>query len=181
MMIQENAAVLNQYSPKKILTGCPHCYNTLKNEYPQFGARFEVVHATEFILDLFRQGRLTVAPDAAPKRVAFHDSCYLGRWNGIFGAPRELLRIICAGAPVELPRSADKGLCCGAGGGRMFMEEKIGKRINAERVDDILASGAAMTAAACPFCITMLRDGLADRGSKVDIVDIIELADRATG
>jgi Fe-S oxidoreductase len=181
MMIQENAAVLNQYSPKRILTGCPHCYNTLKNEYPQFGARFEVVHATEFILDLFRQGRLTLAPDAAPERVAFHDSCYLGRWNGIFGAPRELLRIICAGAPVELPRSADKGLCCGAGGGRMFMEEKIGKRINAERVDDILTSGAAMTAAACPFCITMLRDGLADRGSKIDIVDIVELVDRATG
>jgi len=180
MMIQENAAVLNQYSPKKILTGCPHCYNTLKNEYPQFGARFEVVHATEFILDLFRQGRLTLAPDAAPERVAFHDSCYLGRWNGIFGTPRELLRIICAGAPVELPRSADKGLCCGAGGGRMFMEEKIGKRINAERVDDVLASGAAMTAAACPFCITMLRDGLADRGSRVEVKDIAELVDMAT-
>jgi Fe-S oxidoreductase len=181
MMIQENAAVLNQYAPRRILTGCPHCYNTLKNEYPQFGARFEVVHATEFILDLFRTARLTVAPSASPQRIALHDSCYLGRWNGIFKAPRELLRIMVGADPVELRRSADKGMCCGAGGGRMFMEETIGKRINAERVDDILASGAAMTAAACPFCIAMLRDGLADRGSKVDIVDIIELADRATG
>jgi Fe-S oxidoreductase/nitrate reductase gamma subunit len=181
MMIQENAAVLNQYQPKRILAGCPHCYNTLKHEYPQFGARFEVVHTTEFVLQLFRQGRLSVAAAAAAP-VAFHDSCYLGRWNGIFDAPRELLRIIGGGAgPVELRRSADKGLCCGAGGGRMFMEEKIGKRINAERVEDILASGTALTAAACPFCITMLRDGLADCGSKVEVKDIVELVDIATG
>jgi Fe-S oxidoreductase len=181
MMIQENAAVLNQYQPKRILAGCPHCYNTLKHEYPQFGARFEVLHATEFILQLFRQGRLTVAAAAAAP-VAFHDSCYLGRWNGIFEAPRELLRIIGGGAgPVELRRSADKGLCSGAGGGRMFMEEMIGKRINAERVEDILASGTALTAAACPFCITMLRDGLADCGSKVEVKDIVELVDIATG
>jgi len=181
MMIQENAAVLNQYQPKRILAGCPHCYNTLKHEYPQFGARFEVLHATEFILQLFRQGRLTVAAAAAAP-VAFHDSCYLGRWNGIFEAPRELLRIIGGGAgPLELRRSADKGLCCGAGGGRMFMEERIGKRINAERADDILASGAATAAAACPFCITMLRDGLADCGSPVEVRDIVELVDIATG
>jgi Fe-S oxidoreductase/nitrate reductase gamma subunit len=181
MMIQENAAVLNQYQPKRILAGCPHCYNTLKHEYPQFGARFEVVHTTEFVLQLFRQGRLSIASPLSSPAV-FHDSCYLGRWNGIFGAPRELLRIIGGGAgPVELRRSADKGLCCGAGGGRMFMEEKIGKRINAERVEDILASGTALTAAACPFCITMLRDGLADCGSKVEVKDIVELVDIATG
>jgi len=181
MMIQENAAVLSRYKPKRILTGCPHCYNTLKNEYPRFGACFEVVHASEFILDLFRMGRLKAEPGAAPGRVAFHDSCYLGRWNGIFSAPRELLRIVTGKAPLELRRSADKGLCCGAGGGRMFMEEKVGKRINAERVEDILTGGAGTTAAACPFCITMLRDGLADRGSKIDMMDIAELVDRATG
>jgi Fe-S oxidoreductase len=180
MMIQENAAVLNQYQPKRILAGCPHCYNTLKHEYPQFGARFEVVHTTEFVLQLFRQGRLSIASPLSSPAV-FHDSCYLGRWNGIFGAPRELLGIITGEAPRELRRSADKGLCCGAGGGRMFMEEKIGKRINAERVEDILASGTALTAAACPFCITMLRDGLADCGSKVEVKDIVELVDIATG
>jgi Fe-S oxidoreductase len=181
MMIQENAAVLSRYKPKRILTGCPHCYNSLKNEYPQFGARFEVMHATEFILDLFRQNRLKAAPGAEPERVAYHDSCYLGRWNGIFTAPRELLHIITGKAPMELLRSADKALCCGAGGGRMFMEERLGKRINAERVEDILAGGAGTAAAACPFCITMLRDGLADRGSNIGIMDIVELVDRSTG
>lgn len=181
MLIQENAGVLSRYKPKKILAGCPHCYNTLKNEYPQFGARFEVAHTSEFMLDLFRQGRLQIAPVEPRGEVAFHDSCYLGRWNGIFTPPRELLRIITGKAPLELRRMAAKGLCCGAGGGRMFMEERIGKRINAERVDDILAGGAGTTAAACPFCITMLRDGLADRGSSIEVMDIVELVDRATG
>jgi len=181
MMIQENAAVLNRYRPKKILTGCPHCYNTLKNEYPQFGIRFEVLHSTELLQQLFREGRLKTRPGSL-EQIIFHDSCYLGRWNGLYEAPREVLRALSGGrALLELRRSGDKGLCCGAGGGRMFMEEKIGKRINAERVDDILASGAGMTAAACPFCITMLRDGLADRGSDIDIMDIVELVDRATG
>lgn len=181
MMIQENAAVLNRYRPKKILTGCPHCYNTLKNEYPQFGIRFEVLHSTELLQQLFREGRLKTRPGRL-EQITFHDSCYLGRWNGLYEAPREVLRALSGGrALLELRRSGDKGLCCGAGGGRMFMEEKIGKRINAERVDDILASGAGMTAAACPFCITMLRDGLADRGSDIDIMDIVELVDRATG
>lgn len=181
MMIQENAAVLNRYRPKKILTGCPHCYNTLKNEYPQFGIRFEVLHSTELLQQLFREGRLKTRPGSL-EQITFHDSCYLGRWNGLYEAPREVLRALSGGrALLELRRSGDKGLCCGAGGGRMFMEEKIGKRINAERVDDILASGAGMTAAACPFCITMLRDGLADRGSDIDIMDIVELVDRATG
>jgi Fe-S oxidoreductase len=180
MIIRENAAVLNQYRPARILTGCPHCYNTLKNEYPRFGARFEVVHSAEFMLQLFRQGRLAVAtPLSSP--TAWHDSCYLGRWNGIFGAPREIVRIISGRAPVELRRSAGKGLCCGAGGARMFMEERIGKRINAERVDEILASGSPLAAAACPFCLTMLRDGLADRGSAVEVKDIAELVDLATG
>jgi Fe-S oxidoreductase len=179
MMIQENAAVLNQYKPKRILTGCPHCYNTFRNEHPQFGGRFEVIHSSEFLLQLFRQGRLKVATPVT-SATAFHDSCYLGRWNGIFDAPRELLGILTGRPPVEMRRSADQGLCCGAGGGRMFMEEKIGKRINAERVEDILACGVAMTAAACPFCITMLRDGLADRGSQVEVQDIAELVDAAT-
>jgi Fe-S oxidoreductase len=179
-MIRENADVLNRYRPRKILTGCPHCYNTLKNEYPHFGARFEVLHASELLLQLLREGRLEVKTGLR-EPVAFHDSCYLGRWNGLYDAPRAILKILDGGGGLrEMRRSRDKGLCCGAGGGRMFMEEKIGKRINAERVDDLLASGAGMTAAACPFCITMLRDGLADRGSRVDVKDIVELVDQAT-
>ena len=179
-MIRENADVLNRYRPRKILTGCPHCYNTLKNEYPRFGARFEVLHASELLLQLLRQGRLEVKTGLR-EPVAFHDSCYLGRWNGLYDAPRAILKILDGGGGLrEMRRSRDKGLCCGAGGGRMFMEEKIGKRINAERVDDLIASGAGMTAAACPFCITMLRDGLADRGSRVGVKDIVELVDQAT-
>lgn len=179
-MIRENADVLNRYRPRKILTGCPHCYNTLKNEYPHFGARFEVLHASELLLQLLRQGRLEVKTGLR-EPVAFHDSCYLGRWNGLYDAPRAILKILDGGGGLrEMRRSRDKGLCCGAGGGRMFMEEKIGKRINAERVDDLIASGAGMTAAACPFCITMLRDGLADRGSRVGVKDIVELVDQAT-
>jgi len=179
-MIRENADVLNRYRPRKILTGCPHCYNTLKNEYPHFGARFEVLHASELLLQLLREGRLEVKTGLR-EPVAFHDSCYLGRWNGLYDAPRAILKILDGGGGLrEMRRSRDKGLCCGAGGGRMFMEEKIGKRINAERVDDLIASGAGMTAAACPFCITMLRDGLADRGSRVGVKDIVELVDQAT-
>ena len=180
MMIRENADVLKRYRPKRILTGCPHCYNTLKNDYPRFDARFEVVHAVEFVLQLFRQGRLTVAAPA-PAPAAWHDSCYLGRWNGMFDAPRELVRIVTGSPPVELRRRRETGLCCGAGGGRMFMEESIGRRISAERVDDILAGGARTAAAACPFCVTMLRDGLADSGSRVEVKDIMELVDLATG
>jgi len=180
MMIRENAAVLNQYQPKKILTGCPHCYNTLKHEYPQFGARFDVLHSTELLLQLFREGRLEVKTGIR-EPVAFHDSCYLGRWNGLYDAPRAILNILGGGGGLrEMRRSRDKGLCCGAGGGRMFMEERIGRRINAERTDDILACGAGVAAAACPFCITMLRDGLADRGCRVDVKDIVELVDQAT-
>lgn len=180
MMIRENAAVLHQYRPKTILAGCPHCYNTLKHEYPQFGARFEVLHSTELLLQLFREGRLEVK-SGIREPVAFHDSCYLGRWNGLYDAPRAILNILGGGGGLrEMRRSRDKGLCCGAGGGRMFMEERIGRRINAERTDDILASGAGVAAAACPFCITMLRDGLVDRGSRVGVKDIVELVDQAT-
>jgi len=179
-MIRENADVLNRYRPRKILTGCPHCYNTLKHEYPQFGARFEVLHASELLLQLLRERRLEVKTGLR-EPVAFHDSCYLGRWNGLYDAPRAILNILGGGGGLrEMRRSRDKVLCCGAGGGRMFMEEKIGKRINAERTDDILACGAGVAAAACPFCITMLRDGLADRGSRGDVKDIVELVDQAT-
>jgi Fe-S oxidoreductase len=180
MMIRENADVLNRYRPRKILTGCPHCFNTLKNEYPHFGARFEVLHASELLLQLLRAGRLEVKTGLR-EPVAFHDSCYLGRWNGLYDAPRAILKALDGGGGLrEMRRSRDQGLCCGAGGGRMFMEEKIGKRINAERTDDILACGAGVAAAACPFCITMLRDGLADRGCRVDVKDIVELVDQAT-
>ncbi len=180
MMIAENVEILNQYQPKKILTGCPHCYNTIKNEYPGFGARYPVVHHSEFLLELLKQGRLKTNGYKSDS-LTFHDSCYLGRWNGIFEAPRDLLMMIKQGGRlIEMNRNAELGLCCGAGGARMFMEETIGKRINHERAQEVIATGAKQAAAACPFCITMLRDGINDHNGDVDVKDIAEILDEAT-
>jgi Fe-S oxidoreductase len=179
MLIQQNVEVLNQYRPPRILTGCPHCFNIIKNEFPQFGARYEVVHHTEFLLELFQQGRLQ-ASNGNFGSLTFHDSCYLGRWNGIYDAPRRLLAAVCGGkAPIEMTRTRDKGFCCGAGGARMFMEETIGKRINNERAEEIIACGAGTAAVACPFCTTMLRDGIMEKEADVEVKDVVELIDEA--
>jgi Fe-S oxidoreductase len=188
MLIKQNVEVLNQYKPKKILTGCPHCFNVIKNEYPQFGAAYPVVHHSELLLEFFRQGRLKNSKAMKGEEgilpagvMAFHDSCYLGRWNGIYDAPRELLHAAGSGIRLtELFRHGEKGFCCGAGGGRMFMEETIGKRINIERAEEVIASGVAMVTAACPFCVTMLSDGLRDCQSAVTVKDIAEIVDEAT-
>ena len=172
--------VLNQYNPKTILTGCPHCFNTLKNEYPQFGADYPVVHYTQYLLDLHQQGRLRPTNQNLGT-LTFHDSCYLGRWNGIYQAPRDLLQTMnTSGGLVEMQRTGEKGFCCGAGGGRMFMEETLGKRINIDRAEEIMATGASTLAAACPFCATMLQDGLMDKESDIVVKDIAEIVDEAT-
>ncbi len=188
MLIKQNVEVLNQYKPRKILTGCPHCFNIIKNEYPQFGAGYPVVHHSELLLEFFRQGRLknvtgiNNGEGIGPAGVmTFHDSCYLGRWNGIYDVPRELLRAAKPGLTLtEMRRKRDKGFCCGAGGGRMFMEEPIGKRINIERAEEVIAGGAPAVAAACPFCATMLTDGLRDCRSNVTVKDLAEIVDEAT-
>ncbi|MBW2706446.1 MAG: (Fe-S)-binding protein, partial [Deltaproteobacteria bacterium] len=180
MMIAENVEILNQYKPKKIVAACPHCFNTIKNEYPQFGATYDVVHHTEFLLDLLRQGKLNIN-GAVTEQVTFHDSCYLGRWNGIVDAPRQILQMVNGGRQlIEMERNRTEGFCCGAGGARMFMEETIGKRINHERAEEVIATGAAAVAAACPFCITMLRDGINDNNGEVEVKDIAEIIDEAT-
>jgi Fe-S oxidoreductase len=180
MMIAENVEILNQYQPQKIMTACPHCFNTLKNEYPQFGAKYDVVHHTEFLLELFRQGRLK-SNGTVIENLTFHDSCYLGRWNGIVDAPRQLLQAVNGSRElIEMDRNRTEGFCCGAGGARMFMEETIGKRINHERAEEVIATGATAVAAACPFCITMLRDGINDINGQADVKDIAEIIDDAT-
>jgi Fe-S oxidoreductase len=179
MLMQQNAETLNQYKPKQILTGCPHCYNILKNEYGQFDASYKVVSHADYLLDLHRQGRL-VPKGNSLGNLTFHDSCYLGRWNGIIQSPRDLLRSMNNGQLTELTRIGDKGFCCGAGGGRMFMEETLGKRINMERAEEVMRSGATTVTAACPFCATMLSDGLRDNESEIVVKDIAEIVDEAT-
>jgi Fe-S oxidoreductase len=177
MLIQQNVEVLNQYKPKKILTGCPHCYNIIKNEYPQFGARYDVIHHTEYLLELQKAGRFNLNGKSLGS-LTFHDSCYLGRWNGIYDAPRNLLSSINHKEGFsEMKRSQSKGFCCGAGGGRMFMEETIGQRINNERATEVVATGAKTVAAACPFCTTMLRDGILEKEVDMEVKDIVELLD----
>ena len=175
MLITENVETLNRYKFRRIVATCPHCYNTLKNEYPDFGGRYEVVHHTEFLRDLIRSGRLKVRADSGSKTV-FHDSCYLGRYNGIYDAPRDLIRASGAGL-TEMRRARDRGFCCGAGGARMFLEETVGKRVNVERTEEALACGPETIATACPFCMTMLTDGVKakDADAKVHVRDVAEV------
>jgi Fe-S oxidoreductase len=179
MLIQQNAEVFNQYRPKRILTGCPHCFNIIKNEYPQFGAGYPVVSHADLLFDLHKQGRLKPNGNSLGT-LTFHDSCYLSRWNSIVQQPRDLLRSMNNGQLTEMQRIREKGFCCGAGGGRMFMEETLGKRINMDRAEEVMQTGAATVAAACPFCATMLSDGLMDKESSIVVKDIAELVDEAT-
>lgn len=179
MLIKENVETLNRYKPRKILTGCPHCFNILRNEYPQFGAQYDVVHHTTFLADLIREGKLKPKKNAVTGEVTFHDSCYLGRWNDVYDDPREILAAVPELNVREMARSKNKGLCCGAGGARMFMEETIGKRINVERTEEALGTGAKVIAAACPFCSTMLTDGVKskEKQDSVQVKDVAEILD----
>ena len=176
-LMQENIETLNNYGVKKIVTGCPHCFNSLKNEYPQFNGNYEVVHHTEFLKQLIDEGKIELKDSETKKRVTYHDSCYLGRYNDIFDEPREPLSKIGGIEMLEMDRNRDKGFCCGAGGGRMFLEETEGTRINENRVDEALKTGADTIASACPFCMTMLTDGVKtfEKEENVDVKDIAEI------
>lgn len=177
MLMQDNIETLNKYGVKKIVTACPHCFNSLKHEYPQFGGNFEVIHHSDFINLLLSEGKIKLKDDSFNHTVTYHDSCYLGRYNGIFEQPRDILNNINGIKLVEMDRSRDKGFCCGAGGGRMFMEENEGTRINEERTKEALAIGADTIASACPFCMTMLNDGVKafDKVDNVEVKDIAEI------
>jgi Fe-S oxidoreductase len=176
-MMTENIETLNRYNVKKVVATCPHCFHSLSKEYPQFGGNFEVVHHTDFLNQLVDEGKLTV--DSAKKNtqtVTYHDSCYLARYNDVVETPRTTLAATGAQL-VEMPRTKDKGLCCGAGGGRMWMEEHHGKRINIERTEEALATGASTIASACPFCMTMMNDGVKakEAAEKVQVRDVAEI------
>ncbi len=176
ILIQQNIEVLKNYGVKKILFTCPHGYNTFKNEYPQFGGEFEVFHHTDFILDLIQKGRLKIEKKINGD-LTYHDSCYLGRYNDIYDSPREILKHISDGKIKEMERKREKSFCCGAGGGRMWMEENLGKRINQLRVMEAEKTDAKTIASACPYCLTMLSDGIKEKGleEKLETKDIAEL------
>ena len=178
MSALQNIEVLNGYEVQKIVTACPHCYNTLKNEYPKLGGNYEVLHHTQLISQLISEGKLKVEGDSwQGKKITYHDSCYLGRINGEYAAPRQVLEKLQANV-VEMDQSRSRGLCCGAGGAQMFKEDEPGdKRINIERIEQAINTGAEVVAANCPFCITMLMDGLKakEKQEEVMVLDISEL------
>ncbi|MBO9153712.1 (Fe-S)-binding protein [Chitinophaga sp. GCM10012297] len=178
MMAYNNIQVLNNYGVKKIVTACPHCFNTIKNEYPELGGSYEVIHHTTFLQQLIDEGRIKIKEGGSfkGKKITYHDSCYLGRANGIYEAPRAVLETLDADL-VEMKRCKSKGLCCGAGGAQMFKEEEKGTtRINFERGHEAVATGASVIAANCPFCMTMLTDGVKEAG-KEDSVKVLDIAE----
>ncbi len=172
-----NISVLNMYEVKNIVTTCPHCFNTLKNEYPSLGGNYEVMHHSEYLQKLINDGRLTVEGGSFKgKKITYHDSCYLGRANNIYEAPRDVLAALDADL-VELKRCKSNGLCCGAGGAQMFKEaEKGNKEVNVERAEEILASNAEIVAVNCPFCMTMVKDGV-KHFNKEDTIQIMDLSE----
>ncbi|MDG4822245.1 (Fe-S)-binding protein [Asanoa sp. WMMD1127] len=178
MLAQQNVETLNEAGVKKIVASCPHCFNTLRNEYGALGGSFEVVHHTQLLADLVASGKLTpVQP--VDGGVTFHDPCYLGRHNRVFTPPREVLEASAGGADVtEMPRNSERSFCCGAGGARMWMEERIGKRINIERVEEAISTGAHTIAVGCPFCFTMISDGVTAKqaAGATDGVEVVDVA-----
>lgn len=183
MQAMMNIQVLNGYEVKKIVTGCPHCFNTLKNEYPELGGNYEVIHHTQLLEQLFKEGKIQIkgGGEFKGKKITFHDPCYLGRANDVYEAPREVLQKLDAEL-VEMKRCKTKGLCCGAGGAQMFKEaEKGDKEINVERTEDALETKSQVIATGCPFCNTMMTDGVKhfNKENEIKVMDIAEMIAQA--
>jgi Fe-S oxidoreductase len=182
MQAMMNIEVLNGYNIKKIVTACPHCFNTIKNEYPNLGGHYEVIHHTQLIQELIDAGKLKTE-NGEPfkgKKITYHDPCYLGRANGVYEAPRKVLEVLDADL-VEMKRCKQNGLCCGAGGAQMFKEPEKGKKdVNIERMDDVLESKAEVVAVGCPFCMTMMKDGVKhfEKEQEIEVLDIAEITAR---
>ncbi len=185
MQAMANIQVLEGYEVKKIVTACPHCFNTLRNEYPELGGNYQVIHHSTFLQQLINEGKVTLKGGGSfkGKKITYHDSCYLGRANDIYEAPRQVLEALDAEL-VEMKRCRTKGLCCGAGGAQMFKDAEAGnKEVNIERTEEALDTKASVIAAACPFCMTMLSDGVKnkEREADVKVLDIAELIAQAEG
>jgi Fe-S oxidoreductase len=180
MLAQQNIETLNEAAPRTIVASCPHCFNTIANEYPQLGGNYEVVHHTQLLAKLVADGKLTPAGDKpAPEKVTYHDPCFLGRHNKVYTPPREILESVPGVEAVEMHRCKERGFCCGAGGARMWMEERIGKRINTERIDEALALNPDTISTACPYCLVMLGDAVAAKKSSGEAADTLEVVDVA--
>jgi Fe-S oxidoreductase len=179
-LAQENIEAMKKYGVKKIVTTCPHGYNIIKNEYPQLGGDFEVYHHSDYISRLIAEGRLKLV-NSVNQTVTYHDSCYLGRYNGLYQEPRKVIQSIAGTKLVEMERKCERSFCCGAGGGRMWMEEHLGKRINHLRFDDAVKTKAPMIGTACPFCLTMLDDATKDKEMEesIKVKDVTELIEEA--
>lgn len=185
MQAINNIQILNGYNVKKIVTACPHCFNTIKNEYPELGGTYEVIHHSTYLQQLINEGKIKLTDTSSfkGKKITYHDSCYLGRANNIYEAPREVLQALDADL-VEMKRCRTTGLCCGAGGAQMFKEpEKGNKDINVDRAEEALTTGATTIAVACPFCMTMLTDGVKnkEKEAEVKVKDLAELIAEAQG
>lgn len=182
-LAQTNVELLNSYKVDRLLTHCPHCLHTIKTEYPQFGGNYQVVHHTQLIEELMASGALSMQPKTTPgddKKVAWHDSCYLGRYHQIYDAPRNVLKQVPGTELVELPRNKSRSVCCGAGGGRFWMEETIGERINVHRAKEVDATNSDNVGSSCPFCLTMMKDGLNHIGNeKTKALDVAEIVAEA--
>jgi Fe-S oxidoreductase len=166
---------------RTVITACPHCFNTIKNEYPQLGGNYEVLHHTVFIDRLLTEEKITLPEGFDERKLTYHDPCYIGRYNDVYDEPRRVLTVLNSNGVTEMRRNRNKSFCCGGGGGRAWMEEKIGKRVNQTRVNEALGTGAEVLAAACPFCITMFDDGIkgVEAEERMQIEDISEIVVRA--
>ena len=185
MQAVANIQVMNGYEVKKVVTACPHCFNTIKNEYPALGGKYEVIHHSQFLQQLINEGKVVLqgGGEFKGKKITFHDSCYLGRANNVYEAPREVIKALDVEL-VEMKRCRTKGLCCGAGGAQMFKEPEPGKKdINIERTEEALATGANAIAVGCPFCLTMMTDGVKnkEKENEVKVYDLAEMIAKDMG
>jgi Fe-S oxidoreductase len=178
MLAQQNVETLNEAAAKKVVASCPHCFNTISREYPQLGGNYEVIHHTQLLARLVAEGRLQPVT-AVEEKLTYHDPCFLGRHNKVYTPPREILDAVPGVEATEMHRCKERGFCCGAGGARMWMEERIGKRINTERIEEALALEPDTISTACPYCLVMLGDAVAAKKSSGDAPDTLEVVDVA--